>query len=65
MWGGKRPGAGRKAVDGARRVVVGCGVSPEMASLIDRVTKARGLTRSEVVRLALEQFQPVMEDMAK
>ena len=65
MRGGKRPGAGRKSISGERGIVVSGSVSPAMVALIDRVAEQRGLTRSEVVRLALEQFQTVMEDMAK
>lgn len=46
-------------------VVVTAVVSMEMRGLIDQAARAQGLTRSEVLRMALERFQPVMEDMAK
>lgn len=65
MRGGKRPGAGRKSISGERGIVVSGSVPPAMVALIDRVAEQRGLTRSEVVRMALEAFGPVMEDMAK
>ena len=46
-------------------VVVTTVVSRQTRELIDQAARAQGLTRSEVLRMALERFQPVMEDMAK
>ena len=46
-------------------VVVTAVVSKEMRGLIDQAARERGLTRSDVLRMALERFQPVMEDMVK
>ena len=46
-------------------VVVTAVVSRQTRELIDQAARARGLTRSEVVRMALEAVGPVMEDMAK
>ncbi len=65
MRGGKRPGAGRKSISGERGIVVSGSVPPAMVALIDRVAEQRGLTRSEVVRMALECFDETLRDMAK
>lgn len=56
---------GRPQIGEAPREIVTASVSREVAALVRQASDRSGLSRSQVISMALEAFGPVMEDMAK
>lgn len=48
--GGKRPGAGRKPLDGSRRALLSVRVTDEAKEKVESTADARGITAGELVQ---------------
>ena len=60
--GGAREGAGRKKKDNAKRTTLSFVCSEEEKKIIDRWTKASGLSRSQFIMACIYHFKNELEN---
>lgn len=63
--GGKRPGAGRKKLEGGGAVPISGSVRKDLADEFDQVREQKGMSRSEALTDAIQRFVKAYQRAAR